>query len=317
LRGGAIEHRAFSDLPELLRPTDLLVVNDTRVIAARVFGRSAPAGAKVEVLLLRPAAHLAYDPHATRWLALTKPGRKVRPGGRIDFEAAGYATVESVHPNGTRELEFHLGVPLASFLDDAGRLPLPPYIRNDSAQAQADYQAVFAAQPGSVAAPTAGLHFTSNVLSRLEQNGIERCALTLEVGLGTFRPIKAHSLEEHTMHAEAFEIPDATTRAVRVAKEEGRRVVAVGTTVVRALESSALKSGLPSAGRGETDLFIKPGFRFRVVDALLTNFHMPQSTLLVLVSAFAGRERILRAYEEAVRQRYRLLSFGDAMLIEP
>lgn len=317
LRGDAIQHRLFSDLPELLRPGDLLVLNDTKVIAARVFGRRVPGGAKVEVLMLRPASHLAYDPQATRWLALTKPGRKALPGTRIDFDELGYATVEAVHSGGVREMQFNLKVPLEEFLDNAGRLPLPPYVHNESAQAQADYQTVFAAKPGSVAAPTAALHFTPEVLAKLTARGIQQCMLSLEIGLATFRPIKTRELDDHVMHAEAFEIPPNTARAVAAARTEGRRVVAAGTTVVRALEAAALADGLPRAGQGETNLFIKPGFTFRVVDALLTNFHLPQSTLLVLVSAFAGRECVLRAYGEAVREEYRFLSFGDAMLIEP
>jgi S-adenosylmethionine:tRNA ribosyltransferase-isomerase len=316
LRGDALSHGTFRELPQLLRPGDLLVLNDTRVLAARLFGQRR-GGAMVELLLLRPAAQVAYDPHATRWLALAKPGRGAPLGESIAFGDLGYASIEAVHPDGTRELELHLDGTLQELLKRSGRLPLPPYVRNDSAQAQADYQTVFAAKPGSVAAPTAALHFTPETLAELKERGVQMCAVTLEIGLATFRPIRTRLIEEHDMHAEAFEIPAAAAQSVAAAKAEGRRVVAAGTTVVRALEAAALESGLPRAGRSQTKLFIKPGFEFRVVDAMLTNFHLPQSTLLVLVSAFAGRDRILRAYEEAVGRRYRFFSFGDAMLIEP
>ncbi|HET6894763.1 MAG TPA: S-adenosylmethionine:tRNA ribosyltransferase-isomerase, partial [Candidatus Baltobacteraceae bacterium] len=199
----------------------------------------------------------------------------------------------------------------------AGRLPLPPYIHNESAQAQERYQTIFAREPGSVAAPTASLHFTQAVFDALHARGVQMVKLVLDVGLGTFRPMQSDRLDEHVMHSESFSIPQHTVDAIALAKREKRRVIAAGTTVVRALEGSAAKYGAPHAGEDETDLFITPGFRFRVIDAMITNFHLPQSTLLVLVSAFAGRENILHAYEEAVRREYRFFSFGDAMFIEP
>jgi len=310
-----LEHRRFSELPNLLRPDDLLVLNDTRVIAARISGRRFPTGGKVEVLLLRPATNPTYDTRATRWLALVKPGRTARPGDRIEFDRFGSATVEAIARDGMRVLALDLRVPLEEFLNAAGRLPLPPYVRSDSERNQEDYQTIFGVRPGSVAAPTAALHFTERTFSDLERRGIETCTLTLQVGLATFRPMRTPSIDAHEMHVEAFDIPIDTARRIDAAKNAGRRVVAVGTTVVRALEAAAEEDGTVCAGAACTGLFITPGFRFRVVDALLTNFHLPRSTLLVLVSAFAGRGRMLRAYEEAVRLRYRFFSFGDAMLI--
>ena len=316
LRQGRMEHRVFADLPEYLREDDVLVLNETRVIAARVFG-TRPSGGHVELLLLRPAHRPRYDPNASQWQALVKPGRRLREGQRVEFGDLGSATIAAVHDDGVREVEFSLRVPFEEFLERAGRLPLPPYIHNDSAQAQERYQTIFAREPGSVAAPTASLHFTEGVFDALRARGVQIVKLVLDVGLGTFRPMQSERLDQHTMHAESFSIPQATADAIAAAKREGRRIIAAGTTVVRALEGSASKYGLPQAGSDQTDIFITPGFRFRVVDAMITNFHLPQSTLIVLVSAFAGRETILRAYEEAVRRDYRFFSFGDAMLIEP
>lgn len=316
LRQGSIEHRSFRELPQVLRAGDLLVLNETRVIAARVFG-ARPSGGRVEVLLLRPSHHGRYDPGASRWEALVKPGRRLGEGERITFGDLGEATVACVHDDGVRDLEFALRVPFETFLERAGSLPLPPYIHNDSAEAQARYQTIFAREPGSVAAPTASLHFTERVFADLDSKGIEIAKLVLDVGLGTFRPMQGERLEEHVMHSESFAIPPATREAIERAKSQGRRVVAAGTTVMRALEGSAHKHGALRAGEDETDVFITPGFRFRVVDALITNFHLPQSTLLVLVSAFAGRAAIFKAYAEAVAENYRFFSFGDAMFVEP
>ena len=316
LRQGSIEHRSFRELPQVLRAGDLLVLNETRVIAARVFG-ARPSGGRVEVLLLRPSHHGRYDPGASRWEALVKPGRRLREGERITFGDLGEATVACVHDDGVRDLEFALRVPFETFLERAGTLPLPPYIHNDSAEAQARYQTIFAREPGSVAAPTASLHFTERVFADLDSKGIEIAKLVLDVGLGTFRPMQGERLEEHVMHSESFVIPAETRDAIERAKSEGRRVVAAGTTVMRALEGSAHKHGALRAGEDETDVFITPGFRFRVADALITNFHLPQSTLLVLVTAFAGRPAIFKAYAEAVAENYRFFSFGDAMFVEP
>lgn len=315
LRRGEIEHRIFRDLPEYLREGDVLVLNETRVIAARVFG-TRPSGGRVELLLLRPH-HGRYDPAATRWHVLAKPGRRMQPGQIVQFGDLGEARVTAVLEDGVREVEFSLRLAFEEFLERAGRLPLPPYIHNDSAQAQERYQTIFAREPGSVAAPTASLHFTERVFERLAERGVQIVKLVLDVGLGTFRPMQGDRLEDHVMHSESFTIPQHTVDAVGAAKREGRRIIAAGTTVVRALEGSAAKYGELRAGSDETNLFITPGFRFRIVDAMITNFHLPQSTLVVLVSAFAGRETILRAYEEAVKREYRFFSFGDAMFIEP
>lgn len=292
------------------------MLNETRVIAARVFG-TRPSGGRVEILLLRPSHHGRYDPSATRWQALVKPGRRLGEGQRITFGELGEAQIVSVHDDGVRDVEFSLRVPFEAFLDRAGRLPLPPYIHNESEEAQARYQTIFAREPGSVAAPTASLHFTDAVFDALSRRGVTMVKLVLDVGLGTFRPMQGERLEEHVMHAESFSIPQQTADAIAQAKAEGRRVIAAGTTVVRALEGSASKHGVVRAGSDETNIFITPGWRFSVVDAMITNFHLPQSTLLVLVSAFAGRETMLRAYEEAVKSEYRFFSFGDAMFIEP
>jgi S-adenosylmethionine:tRNA ribosyltransferase-isomerase len=341
---GKIEHHIFRELPEILHPGDLLIFNETRVIAARLFGyresndnsdSSDPdPSRKVEILLLRPSTNDRYDPNATRWLALAKPGRKLPVGSRVAFlrpstpglrpyaedDRMGYlaeATVVAVHDDGIRDLEFTLHVPFETLLERAGTLPLPPYIHNDTREAQERYQTVFAREPGSVAAPTAALHFTNRLLERISARGIETAKLTLDVGLGTFRPMKTERLDQHTMHSETYTLPAETVAAIERAKAEGRRVIAVGTTVVRALESNARSTeGTLTPGEGIADCFITPGFEFKIVDAMVTNFHLPRSTLLVLVSAFAGREQILHAYGEAVAQNYRFFSFGDAMLIE-
>lgn len=315
-RDGPIEHRSFRDLPEILRPGDLLVLNETRVIAARLFGTRG-AGSKAEVLLLRPSDRARYDPSSTHWLALVRPGRKLREGATIAFGDLGTATVTAVHDDdGVRELAFDLAVPFETLLDRAGRLPLPPYIHNDTQDAQDRYQTVFARAPGSVAAPTASLHFTPGLFERLAARGVETARLVLDVGLGTFRPMQTERVDEHVMHAESYLLPESTVAAIERAKEEGRRVIAVGTTVARALEGAIQKHGRLVPGSDETDIFISPGFAFGAVDAMITNFHLPQSTLLVLVSALAGRTRILAAYEEAIAASYRFFSFGDAMFVE-
>lgn len=316
LRSGSIEHRSFSDLSEFLRSGDLLVLNETRVIAARIFG-TRPSGGRVEVLLLRPAHSGRYDPAANRWQALLRPGRRLTPDERILFGELGEAAVRDVLSDGVREIEFDLRVPFEKFLERAGKLPLPPYIHNDSPEAQEAYQTIFAREPGSVAAPTASLHFTQRVLDDIAAKGVEIAKIVLDVGLGTFRPMQTERIDEHVMHSETYAIPEHAAAAIARAKNEGRRVIAAGTTVMRALEGSAAKHGTVVAGEDETAIFITPGFDFRVADALITNFHLPQSTLLVLVCAFAGREAIFAAYREAIERRYRFFSFGDAMFIEP
>lgn len=311
-----IEHRIFTDLPTLVRPGDLLVLNDTRVIAARIVGTRESSGGAVELLLLGPADARRYDPQATRWTALARPARRLHIGDVIRFGDFGSARITAIGEDGIREIDLDLHVPFEDFLDRAGRLPLPPYIHTDEREARERYQTIFARVPGSVAAPTASLHFTQRVLDAVRERGAELAYVTLDVGLGTFRPMKAPRLSDHVMHAERYDIPAATVQAIERTRARSGRVIAAGTTVVRTLEGCVADRGGIAAGEGSTQLFITPGFRFAVVDAMVTNFHLPQSTLLVLVSAFAGRERILDAYRTAVEERYRFFSFGDAMWLE-
>jgi S-adenosylmethionine:tRNA ribosyltransferase-isomerase len=302
--GGALRHARIADLPSLLPPGTVVVLNDSRVRKARLFGAS-PAGGAIDVLLLEKLA-------GGRWRALTTRARsrKGRPylfpeevRGTVVETGGDSCTVEFVPPVEEDYLERH------------GHVPLPPYIRRQDTPADgARYQTVYARQVGSAAAPTAGLHLSEELLDRLRGGGVEVVAVTLHVGLGTFLPIRSQSIEEHVMHTESYRVPPETAQAVNRALAEGRKVLAVGTTAVRTLES-AWSEGELRAGEGRTSLYILPGYRFRVVSQLLTNFHTPQSTLLVLVSAFAGRRAILRAYREAVRERYRFFSYGDAMLI--
>jgi S-adenosylmethionine:tRNA ribosyltransferase-isomerase len=315
LDGESIEHARFADLPQYLRAGDLLVLNETRVIAARLFGSREPSGGRVELLVLHPAGGGRFDPNAVRWVALARPARRLHTGDRIRFDASGIARVTDELADGAREIEFELEEPFEAFLERAGRLPLPPYVHDDSPENRDRYQAVFARVPGSVAAPTASLHFTPELLTAIEARGVSLARIVLDVGLGTFRPMTAERIDDHEMHAEHFEIPAAAAEAVARARARGGRVVAAGTTVVRALESAAGGDGAIAPGAGRTSLFISPGYCFRAVDALITNFHLPQSSLLVLVSAFAGRGPILHAYEQAVRERYRFFSFGDAMFV--
>lgn len=321
---GRLEHRRFPDLLEYLRPGDVLVLNDSRVIPARLRGFKPASGGEVEVLLCEETA-------PNEWWVMLRPGKRVRPGTRLEFRAARpgvatrlAATVRAKNAEGLYRLAFE-GAEVRAALDDFGEVPLPPYIARNGVPRPEDrerYQTVYARPPGSVAAPTAGLHFTPELLDQVRARGVAVRFVTLHVGLGTFAPVKVARLEDHVMHEEVFELPEATAAAVNAARAEGRRVVAVGTTSVRVLESAAAAgSGTVVPGRGRTRLFIYPPYRFRAVDALLTNFHLPESTLLMLVSAFAapgetrGRELLLRAYAEAVRERYRFYSYGDAMLL--
>lgn len=301
-------HRAVRDLPELLRAGDLLIVNDTRVLPARLFARRS-GGGEVELLL-------AERLDARQWLCLVRPGRRARTGTRLVLGDRLGAQIVAETPDGKRQVRFD--EPIEPHLDALGHVPLPPYIdRPDEAADRERYQTVWAREPGAIAAPTAGLHFDDALLAALEAAGVDRHAVTLHVGLGTFKPVTATLVHEHRMEAERWQVPEATAAAIAAARQEGRRVVAVGTTVVRTLESAArVGGGEVAAGAGSTDLFITPGFRFQVVDALLTNFHLPQSTLLMLVSAFAGRDRILAAYREAIDAGYLFYSYGDAMLVE-
>lgn len=312
--GDALEHRTFADFASLLRAGDVLAVNETRVVRARLRAEREHGGT-AELLLLRPRAHGAFDPAATEWLALVRPGRKLRAGARLRIGDAG-ATIVDVLTDGPRVVRFDDGVDVGALLDARGEVPLPPYLGTGDAARDERYQTVFARVPGSVAAPTASLHFTHDVLDAVRARGVVVAPLVLDVGIGTFRPMTGASVDEHVMHAERYAIPTETAEAITAAKRDGRRVIAAGTTVLRALEGAALHGGRVRAGEGETDLFVTPGFPFRVVDALLTNFHLPRSTLLVLVSAFAGYARVRRAYQAAIEQQYRFFSFGDAMFVE-
>ncbi len=314
LDDGAVAHHTFAELPRLLRANDLLVLNETRVLAARLIGERDGGGA-AELLLLHPARSLQYDPEALDWIALARPGKRLRPGDRIRFGEHGAATVRARLGEGMRRIELETPLTLEEFLARAGRMPIPPYIHNDSAQAQKRYQTVFSRVPGSVAAPTASLHFTPELLEQIEDAGIEIARITLAIGLGTFRPVCVDSIEDHVMHEEAYTIPPAAADAIHRARESGRRIVAAGTTVVRALEGNFQAYQRIEPGEHATGIFIVPGFRFRVVGAMITNFHLPRSTLLMMVAAFAGREHVLRAYGEAVAHGYRFYSFGDAMII--
>lgn len=310
-RQGSDRYARVRDLPRLLRPGDLLVLNDTRVIPARLHGRSA-GGGKMEILLLERLAD-------REWEALVKPGRRARTGSLIQIEEGLAAEVVDKREDGpSHRYRLRFSEPIEPHLDRLGHIPLPPYIhRPDTPEDRERYQTVFARRPGAVAAPTAGLHFTAELLREIEAAGVETARVTLHVGLGTFKPVAAERVEEHRMESERYEIGEEAADAVRRARTAGRRIVAVGTTVVRTLESAAKAGdGEVRAGSGATELFITPGFRFQAVDALLTNFHLPCSTLLMLVSALAGRERVLAAYAEAVREGYRFYSYGDAMLAE-
>ena len=305
---GTIRDMMFRDILTLLGGNDLLVLNDTRVIRARIYGTD-PQGRKVELLLLRE-----LEPGL--WEALSRPSRRAKVGTKLSY-GSDSAEILEWGEEGVRKVRFSTP-DVIGLLERRGEVPLPPYIR----QKQDDdtrYQTVYARQNGAVAAPTAGLHFTEELLSQLRAQGIDTAYVTLHAGLGTFRPVKAETVEEHRMYREEFELPTETAERVNAARHAGRRIVAVGTTVTRTLEAQAVEEASGSwqvrPGRGLTDLFIRPGFQFRIVDALLTNFHLPRSTLLMLVSALAGRESILKAYEHAVAERYRFFSFGDAMFI--
>jgi S-adenosylmethionine:tRNA ribosyltransferase-isomerase len=324
---GDLRHLHFGDLPALLREGDLLVVNETKVFAARLLGRRVPGGGVVECLLLGPAVERCPDGSGV-YDALVHPGQKLKPGARMRFEGAQGAIAGEVLEQrffGRRRVRLEVEHSTAArhqneidaLVDAIGRVPLPPYIKREDRDADRDrYQTVYARDRGSVAAPTAGLHFTPELLKALAARGVERAAITLHVGYGTFKPVRVETVEDHAVDPEPYEVSPSAAAAIARARVEGRRVIAVGTTTTRALEDAALRGeGLVRAGRAEASLFIHPGFAFRVVDGLMTNFHLPKSSLLMLVAAFAGRERILAAYAEAVRLRYRFYSYGDAMVI--
>ena len=302
----AIEHRHFYDVIDYLNPGDCLVINDTKVIPARLYGER-PTGGACEVLLLKQVG-------PKRWETLVRPGKKLKPGAEVIFGDGRLRcrVLESTDVGG-RIVEFECEGTFEAALDALGEMPLPPYI-HEKLKDKSRYQTVYARQDGSAAAPTAGLHFTPELLRRIRDKGIDIVPVLLHVGLGTFRPVKVENIEDHEMHTEYFEVTEDAARRINAARERGGRIVAVGTTSVRTLESAA-KDGRVRAMRGDTSIFIKPGYQYQMVDALITNFHLPGSTLVMLVSALYDRERILAAYKLAVREEYRFFSFGDAMLI--
>ena len=303
---GEMEHRHFYDLPDFLNAGDCLVLNDSRVLPARLMGNR--TGGAVEVVLLR-------DLGAGKWECLTRPGRKTKVGTELTFGGGLLtATVTDALEDGNNVLEFHYEGIFLEILDQLGKMPLPPYIKEEL-QDRERYQTVYSRELGSAAAPTAGLHFTKELLQTIQDKGVRVCYVTLHVGLGTFRPVKEEEILDHVMHSEYCEIPAETARIINETKAAGGRVIAVGTTSCRTLESFTEPDGTVLAKGGWTDIFIYPGYTFKCIDALVTNFHLPESTLIMLVSALAGREQILHAYETAVRERYRFFSFGDAMFI--
>ncbi len=302
---GKTEHKHFSDIIDLLVPGDCLVLNNTKVIPARLLGKREGTGGHVEVLLLKRV-------NATDWETLVKPGKSCRPGQKLDFgEGILKAEVLEVVEDGNRIVRFHFDGIFEEILDKLGEMPLPPYITHKLAD-PTRYNTVYAKFDGSAAAPTAGLHFTPELLNKIEDKGIKLAYVTLHVGLGTFRPVKEDVITDHKMHTESYQVTKETADLINRTKAEGGRVICVGTTSCRTVESCAGEDGKVDPGSGETSIFIYPGYKFKVMDGLITNFHLPESTLIMLVSAFAGRENVLAAYEEAVRERYRFFSFGDA-----
>ena len=313
---GLVSHHQFSGLPSLLRAGDLLVVNDTRVFPARLIGHRLPGGGAAECFLVRPTGQ------RDEWLALVHPGQRLREGARMAFEAGGLrlnAEVVGLHFPGRRTVRLWTedGSSVQQAIDAIGHIPLPPYIKRDDAPDDRDrYQTVFARDRGSIAAPTAGLHFTPALLEALDARGVQRAAVTLHVGYGTFQPIRVDRVEDHQMEAEHYEVSPATAAALTAARREGRRIITVGTTSTRTVESLVIDpDGEVRSGHGETALFIHPGYQFKLVTGLITNFHLPRSSLIMLVSALAGREPVLAAYAAAVSERYRFYSYGDAMLV--
>ncbi|MCC8090194.1 MAG: tRNA preQ1(34) S-adenosylmethionine ribosyltransferase-isomerase QueA [Oscillospiraceae bacterium] len=305
---GAMQHRHFYELPEFLRPGDCLVLNDSRVLPARLIGRREPGGGVCELLLLT-------DRGGDVWECLVRPGKKLRPGARVTFgDGALRAKIEAEVAGGNRLVRFFYEGIFLEVLEQLGEMPLPPYIREKLSDRER-YQTVYCRDLGSAAAPTAGLHFTQELLGRIQDMGVQLCYVTLHVGLGTFRPVKEDDILDHEMHSEFCIVPEETARCVTETRRAGGRIIAVGTTSCRTLESFAAEDGTLRPGSGWTNIFIYPGYRFKCIDALITNFHLPESTLIMLVSALAGRENILSAYRTAVAERYRFFSFGDAMMI--
>lgn len=306
---GEIQHRRFTDIVDYLNPGDCLVLNNTKVIPARLIGEKEDTHGAVEVLLLKRKEEYL-------WEALVKPGKKCRPGAKLSFgDGQLKAIVEEVVEEGNRLIRFHYEGIWEEILDSLGEMPLPPYITH-KLQDKNRYQTVYAKYNGSAAAPTAGLHFTEELLSKIAHRGVSIAYVTLHVGLGTFRPVKKENILEHHMHTEYYRIDAQEAEKINKAKQFGKRVICVGTTSCRTIESAVGEDGYLKAGEGDTSIFIYPGYQFKILDGLITNFHLPESTLVMLVSALAGREKILYAYGEAVAERYRFFSFGDAMLIE-
>ncbi len=305
---GKVEHKIFTDIIEYLEEGDCLVINDTKVIPARLFGLREETNASIEVLLLKRREDDV-------WETLVKPGKKAKVGTKIIFgDGKLVGTVVDIVEEGNRLIKFEYEGIFEAVLDELGQMPLPPYITH-TLQDKNRYQTVYAKHEGSAAAPTAGLHFTNELLERIEKKGVKIARVTLHVGLGTFRPVKVENVLEHHMHSEFYQIDADAARTINEAKESGHRVIAVGTTSSRTLESVGDENGRVKETSGWTDIFIYPGYKFKVVDNLITNFHLPESTLVMLVSALAGRENVLGAYEEAIKERYRFFSFGDAMFI--
>ncbi|MBQ5687074.1 MAG: tRNA preQ1(34) S-adenosylmethionine ribosyltransferase-isomerase QueA [Ruminococcus sp.] len=307
-RDGSVEHRHFYDIIDYLREGDLIVANDSRVLPARIFGVKDGTGARVEFLLLKQIS-------GNRWETLCKPGKKAREGASFTFgDGLLRAKVAEVRDDGNRVVDFDCDESFFATLDKIGQMPLPPYITAEL-QDKERYQTVYSHELGSAAAPTAGLHFTEELMDRIRQKGVKIAYVTLHVGLGTFRPVKVDDVTRHKMHSEHYEIPAETARLINETKQNGGRVIAVGTTSCRTLESVATQYGAVKPCEGYTDIFIYPGYPFKVLDGLVTNFHLPESTLIMLVSAFAGYDNLMNAYKIAVEERYRFFSFGDAMII--
>ena len=305
---GAVSHHIFRDIVEYLQPGDCLVINDTKVIPARLIGSKEGTGAKIEVLLLKRKT-------GDVWETLVKPGRKAKPGTRIQFgDGLLVGEVMDIVDEGNRLIRFEFDGIFEEILDQLGQMPLPPYITHQLKDKDR-YNTVYATHSGSAAAPTAGLHFTPELLRTIEEKGIDIARVTLHVGLGTFRPVKVDDVENHHMHSEFYMIDEAASEKINRAKENGKRVICVGTTSCRTIESAADENGRLKPCSGWTEIFIYPGYRFKILDCLITNFHLPESTLIMLVSALAGQKHVLAAYEEAVKERYRFFSFGDAMFI--
>ena len=302
-----IEHKTFKDIVDYLEPGDCLVRNNTKVIPARLYGKKA-TGAKIEFLLLNQI-------EGDVWESIVRPGHKLKPGTEVEFgDGLLKATVLDIMPGGTRKVEFKYEGIFNEILDKIGLMPLPPYI-HESLKDNDRYQTVYARYEGSAAAPTAGLHFTPELFEKLKQKGVEVANVTLHVGIGTFRPVKVENVEEHHMHSEHYYIKQEDAEKINSAKKNGKRVIGVGTTSCRVLETIADKDGMVKPTEGDTQIFIYPGYKFKCLDGLITNFHLPESTLIMLVSALAGKEYIMKAYNEAVKERYRFFSFGDAMFI--